>query len=187
MNTTVSKVGNKEITIPEEVKITIDGNEVKIIGPKGQMELELELGIKVEKKEKILKVSRKNDSRRLRSMHGLTRSLIANMIKGVTEGFEKGLELEGTGYRVKLDGKILEFTLGFSHPVRVEPPTGIEFEVENQTAFKVKGIDKGLVGQVAAKIRAIKPPEPYKGKGIRYKGEVVKKKPGKAAKTEAGE
>jgi len=181
----VSKVGNKEIIIPEEVKVVIDGNEIKVIGPKGQLELELELGISVEKKDNILKVSRKNDSRRMRSMHGLTRSLIANMIRGVTEGFEKGLELEGTGYRVKLDGKILEFSLGFSHPVRVEPPKGIEFEVESQTAFKVKGIDKGLVGQTAAKIRAIKPPEPYKGKGIRYKGEMVKKKPGKAAKAEA--
>lgn len=183
----MSKIGKKEINFPETVKIQIFGNEVKVVGPKGELEIKLEPGIIVEIKEDILKVNRKNNSRHLRAMHGLTRSLIANMIKGVTEGFEKVLELQGTGYRVKIDGKGLELALGFSHPVKIKETPGIKFVVEGQNIIKIKGIDKQLVGQIAASTRAIKPPEPYKGKGIRYQGEVVKKKPGKAAKTEAGE
>lgn len=182
----MSKIGKKEITIPDKVKVVIDGNEVKVNGLKGELQIKLEPGISIESKDDTLKVSRKNDSRHLRAMHGLTRSLIANMMQGVTEGFDKTLELQGTGYRVKMDGKGLELTLGFSHPVKVKPIEGIEFEIEGQNIVKIKGIDRQLVGQVAAEIRAIRPPEPYKGKGIRYKDEVVKKKPGKAAKGEAG-
>jgi len=181
----MSKVGKQEITIPETVKITLDGREVRVNGPKGELFLKLENGISVETKNNILKVSRKNDNRHLRAMHGSTRALIANMILGATEGFEKILEIEGTGYRAKMEGQILELSLGFSHPIKFKAKEGVELIVEGQNVIKIKGIDKQLVGQTAAKIRAIKPPEPYKGKGIRYQGEIVKRKVGKAGKTEA--
>jgi len=179
----MSRIGRKPIPVPAGVDVTIDGRTVKVKGPKGELTHVLADPITVERGEDgALYVKRPNDERRSKELHGLSRTLIANMITGVTEGYRKSLEISGTGYRVTAKGKDLEFALGFSHPVVVEAPEGITFTVEKPTLFHVSGIDKQLVGEVAANIRKIRPPEPYKGKGIRYLGEAIRRKAGKAGK-----
>ena len=181
----MSKVGKQAIKIPEGVEVLIEGNKVVVKGKNGTLEKKIgsEIGIKKEGDE--IKLEAKSQSRMARALHGLFRTLVANMIEGVTKGYEKKLELQGVGYRAALEGGKLKLTVGFSHPVIVEAKEGIKIEVEGNNLIKVSGADKQLVGQVAAGIRDIRPPEVYKGKGIRYQGEVVKLKPGKAAKTGA--
>ena len=179
----MSRIGRKPVIIPANVTVDIaEGNNVTVKGPKGTLNYTFhpDMILKVEGNEII--VSRPDDSRTCRAMHGLTRTLLHNMIVGVSEGFSKKLELQGVGYRVALKGKNLDLSLGFSHPVIVEPEEGISFEVPDNTHIIVKGIDNQRVGQVAADIRFLRPPEPYKGKGIRYDGEVVRRKLGKASK-----
>jgi len=181
----LSKVGKQPIKIPEGVTVEIKPSQVIVSGPRGSLTQEIRSEIKVEKKENQILVQPNSQSKLVKSLHGLLRSLIANMIQGVTKGFEKTLELQGVGYRVNLEQENLTLALGFSHPVVVKPPEGIKFQVEGNNLIRVLGIDKQLVGQIAAGIRRIRPPDSYKGKGIRYEGEVIKLKPGKAAKTEA--
>jgi len=170
------------VAIPGGVSIDLDGREVVVKGPRGSLRHTVAEPITVAAQDGALTVARPNDERMSKSLHGLTRTLIANMVIGVNTGYERKLEIHGTGYRVIARGSNLEFALGFSHPVIVEPPAGISFTVENPTRFSVKGIDKQQVGEVAANIRKIRPPEPYKGKGVRYEGEVVRRKAGKAGK-----
>lgn len=180
----MSRIGLKPINIPDNVDVTLDGNVITVKGPKGFLTRELHERPKVELNEKVINVSRLSDSRTDRSLHGLTRSLIFNMVEGVTNGFEKVLEVIGLGYRVELKGKKLVLNVGFSHPVNIDPIEGIDLEVESdreKSTIKVKGIDKEIVGWVASEIRRVKPPEPYKGKGIRYADEYVKRKVGKTA------
>ncbi|WP_410815036.1 50S ribosomal protein L6 [Micromonospora sp. 067-2] len=179
----MSRIGRKSIPVPAGVDITIDGQTVKVKGPKGQLQHTLAEPIKIERAEDgQLSVNRPNDERKAKELHGLSRTLVANMIVGVTEGYRKSLEIAGTGYRVTAKGSDLEFALGFSHPVVVPAPAGITFTVERPTLFHVAGIDKQQVGEVAANIRKIRPPEPYKGKGVKYQGEVIRRKAGKAGK-----
>jgi len=179
----MSRIGRKPIPVPSGVDIDIDGRTVRVKGPKGELKHTLAEPIKAEKAEDgTLAVVRPNDERRAKELHGLSRTLVANMIVGVTEGYRKTLEIAGTGYRVTAKGNDLEFALGFSHPVVVTPPQGIKFSVERPTVFSVEGIDKQQVGEVAANIRKIRPPEPYKGKGVKYQGEVIRRKAGKAGK-----
>jgi len=168
--------------VPGGVTVTIDGARVTVEGPKGTLHQEVDASMTVRLDDAAVRVERPSDQRDHRALHGLTRSLIANMVEGVTNGFEKALDIVGVGYRAALQGKDLEVQVGYSHPVQVPAPEGIEFEVPAQNRIVVRGIDKQLVGQVAANIRAIRKPEPYKGKGIRYEGEYVRKKAGKAAK-----
>jgi large subunit ribosomal protein L6 len=177
----MSKIGEKPIKIPDQVKIEINDTEVVVVGPKGQLTAPLFRLIEVEVKEGEVRVSRKKDNKQAKSLHGLVRSLIENNIIGVTEGYKKTLKLVGTGYRVKKKGQGLELSVGFSHTVTVEPVKDVVLVLEGDDTIHISGIDKQKVGQVAADIRAIKPPEPYKGKGVRYEGEVVKLKPGKTA------
>ena len=177
----MSRIGRKSIPVPAGVDITITGRTVKVKGPKGELSHTVAEPITVEREDGELRVNRPNDERRAKELHGLSRTLVANMIVGVTEGYKKTLEISGTGYRVIARGKDLEFALGFSHPVNVSAPEGITFSVERATQFTVSGIDKQLVGEVAANIRKIRPPEPYKGKGVRYAGEHVRRKVGKRA------
>ena len=179
----MSRIGRKSIPVPAGVEITIDGPTVKVKGPKGSLQHTLAEPITVERGESgELLVTRPNDERKAKELHGLSRTLVANMIVGVTEGYRKSLEINGTGYRVTAKGNDLEFALGFSHPVTVVAPAGITFTVERPTLFHVAGIDKQQVGEVAANIRKIRPPEPYKGKGVKYQGEVIRRKAGKAGK-----
>jgi large subunit ribosomal protein L6 len=179
----MSRIGRKPITVPTGVDVRIDGRTVMVKGPKGQLQHTLAEPITAERGDDgQLYVARPNDERKAKELHGLSRTLVANMVVGVTEGYRKTLEIAGTGYRVQAKGSDLEFALGFSHPVVVTPPDGITFTVERPTIFHVAGIDKQLVGEVAANIRKIRPPEPYKGKGVRYQGEVIRRKAGKAGK-----
>jgi large subunit ribosomal protein L6 len=179
----MSRIGRKPITVPSGVTVDIEGQTVKVKGPKGELSHILAEPISAERGEDgQLYVSRPNDERRAKELHGLSRTLVSNMVVGVTEGYKKSLEIAGTGYRVQQKGSDLEFALGFSHPVVVVPPTGITFTVERPTLFHVAGIDKQQVGEVAANIRKIRPPEPYKGKGVKYQGEVIRRKAGKAGK-----
>lgn len=180
----MSRIGRLPIAIPAGVDVKLDGQQVDVKGPKGSLSLQVSDPITIEKNEAgELQVSRPNDERQNRSLHGLTRTLINNMIVGVTQGYEKKLEIVGVGYRVISKGPTqLEFALGFSHPVIVNAPEGITFTVETPTRFSVSGIDKQLVGETAANIRKIRKPEPYKGKGVRYAGEHVRRKAGKAGK-----
>lgn len=170
------------IDIPGGVEVKIDGRAVTVKGPKGELSLTVASPIEVAIEDNQVVVTRPDDERNSRSLHGLTRTLIANQIVGVTQGYSKGLEVVGTGYRVQAKGSSVEFALGFSHPVTVDPPAGITFTVEGNNKLTVSGIDKQAVGEVAANIRKIRKPEPYKGKGIRYAGEVVRRKAGKAGK-----
>jgi len=179
----MSRIGRSPITVPSNVTVTIDGPTVQVKGPQGSLERTLPEGITVAQEGDTLVVSRPDDERRHRALHGLSRSLVANMVSGVTEGFSKELEIVGVGYRATAKGpNALELALGFSHPVFVDAPDGISFEVPVATRIIVKGIDKEKVGQVAADIRKLRKPEPYKGKGVRYANERVLRKAGKAAK-----
>ena len=177
----MSRIGRKPIAVPDTVTVAVAPGSVAVKGPKGELSQRLSTDMKVEQSDGTVTVERPTDRGEHRALHGLTRSLIANMVEGVTEGFEKRLEIQGVGYRAQLKGKRLEMALGFSHPVSIEPPEGIEFEVPQPTEVIVRGIDKQLVGQVAADIRKRRPPEPYKGKGIRYRDEHVARKVGKRA------
>ncbi len=177
----MSRIGRAPITIPAGVDVTISGNNVAVKGPKGSLSLDVHPDMQVTLEEGVMAVTRPDDSGPNRSLHGLTRSLLANMVTGVTAGFEKKLEIQGVGYRASKKGTDLEILVGYSHPVVVPSPEGIEFDVPAPTQIVVRGIDKQRVGQVAAEIRAIRKPEPYKGKGIRYEGEMVRRKVGKRA------
>jgi large subunit ribosomal protein L6 len=178
----MSRIGKMPIPVPSGVEVTIAGRDVTVKGPKGELSHSIVEPIKVTQADGELVVERPDDERDSKARHGLTRSLVANMVIGVTEGYSKTLEIVGTGYRVQAKGSDLEFALGFSHPVLVKAPEGISFAVEAPTRFVVSGIDKQRVGEVAANIRKIRKPEPYKGKGVRYAGEVVRRKAGKAGK-----
>jgi large subunit ribosomal protein L6 len=177
----MSRIGRKPVLLPEAVTVEIAPGNIAVKGPKGELRQSLSPEMSVEQQDGAVTVARPTDRGEHRALHGLTRSLIANMVEGVTEGFEKRLEIQGVGYRAQLKGKNLELALGFSHPVSVEAPEGIEFEVPQPTEIVIRGIDKQLVGQVTADIRKRRPPEPYKGKGIRYRGEHVHRKVGKRA------
>ena len=177
----MSRIGRQPIEIPDGVDIDVNGPEVTVKGPKGELSQSLVREMKVSIDDGTLTVERPTDRGEHRALHGLTRSLIANMVTGVTEGFERRLQIQGVGYRAQLKGKELEMSLGYSHPVTVEAPEGIEFEVPQPTEVVVRGIDKQLVGEVAARIRKRRPPEPYKGKGVRYADEQVTRKVGKRA------
>ncbi|MCP2260232.1 large subunit ribosomal protein L6 [Streptoalloteichus tenebrarius] len=179
----MSRIGKLPVPVPAGVDVTIDGQVVTVKGPKGTLTHAVPEPITVERAEDGgLLVKRPDDERKSRSLHGLTRTLVNNMVVGVTQGYEKKLEIVGVGYRVQAKGSSLEFALGFSHPVKVDPPQGITFAVESPTKFSVQGIDKQQVGEVAANIRKIRKPEPYKGKGVRYAGENVRRKVGKTGK-----
>jgi large subunit ribosomal protein L6 len=178
----MSRIGRLPIDIPSGVEITIDGQDVAVKGPKGELSLTVKTPIEIAIEDGQLLVTRPNDERESRSLHGLTRTLIANQIIGVTDGYSKGLEVVGTGYRVAAKGDSIEFALGYSHPITVDPPKGISFTVEGNNKLTVSGIDKQAVGEVAANIRKLRKPEPYKGKGVRYAGEVVRRKAGKSGK-----
>jgi large subunit ribosomal protein L6 len=177
----MSRIGKKPIQIPEGVEIDVQPGAVKVKGPKGELSQDVDRDMKVAIDDGTLTVDRPTDRGEHRALHGLTRSLIANMVEGVTDGFERRLEIRGVGYRAQLKGKALEMSLGFSHPVTIQAPEGIEFEVPVPTEVVVRGIDKQLVGETAARIRKSRPPEPYKGKGVRYAGEHVSRKVGKRA------
>jgi large subunit ribosomal protein L6 len=176
----VSRIGKKPISLPAGVKVTVDGNIVTVQGPKGTLAQTLPEGITITEEDNQVVVQRANDNKQQRAFHGLSRALIANMVEGVTNGFEKKLELVGVGYRAQMQGKKLVISIGFSHPVEIDAPEGIEFEVPAPTRITIKGIDKQLVGNTAAHIRAIRKPEPYKGKGIKYENEHIRRKAGKA-------
>lgn len=178
----MSRVGQNPITIPENVKISIDGQRITVEGPKGKMDWAFHPEMRLKRVDGSLVVERATNSRVHRSLHGLTRTLIANMIEGVTRGFQKALELKGTGYRASKSGEKLVLSVGYSRPVEIVPPADIQIEVPSPTSVVVSGIDKQKVGEVAAKIRAVREPEPYLGKGIRYAGEKVRQKEGKAGK-----
>ena len=178
----MSRIGRLPITVPANVELNIDGQQVAVKGPKGELSITVSAPITVSKDENTVTVVRPNDSREARSLHGLTRTLINNMIIGVTEGYEKKLEIHGTGYRVQAKGADLELALGYSHPVKVAAVDGITYSVEGNNKITVAGIDKQHVGEVAANIRKLRKTEPYKGKGIRYAGEIIRRKVGKAGK-----
>jgi large subunit ribosomal protein L6 len=177
----MSRIGKQPIPVPDGVEITIEPELVKVKGPKGELQERVARDIGVEQQNGEVLVSRPTDRGEHRALHGLTRSLIANMVEGVTNGYEKRLEIQGVGYRAQLQGNKLVLALGFSHPIEMEAPAGIEFEVPQPTRIVVRGISKQVVGEVAANIRKQRPPEPYKGKGIRYEGEYVARKVGKRA------
>jgi large subunit ribosomal protein L6 len=177
----MSRIGKQPIAIPDGVEVDVKPGTVKVKGPKGELTQEVSREMKVSLDNGTVTVERPTDRGEHRALHGLTRSLIANMVEGVTDGYERRLEIQGVGYRAQLKGKALEMSLGFSHPVTVQAPEGIEFEVPQPTEVVVRGIDKQLVGEIAARIRKSRPPEPYKGKGVRYAGEHVSRKVGKRA------
>jgi large subunit ribosomal protein L6 len=177
----MSRIGKRPIEIPDGVTVDVGDGVVSVKGPKGELRQDVSAAMRVEQENGTVTVERPSDRGEHRALHGLTRSLIANMVEGVTNGFEKRLEIQGVGYRARLQGKSLELAVGYSHPVSLQPPDGIEFEVPQPTQVVVRGIDKQLVGEVAARVRKQRPPEPYKGKGIRYEGEYVRRKVGKRA------
>jgi large subunit ribosomal protein L6 len=177
----MSRIGKKPISVPEGVTVDVGSGVVSVKGPKGELSQTVDRDMTIALDDGTLSVERPTDRGPHRALHGLTRSLLANMVEGVTDGYEKRLEIQGVGYRARLQGKALELSVGFSHPVSVQAPEGIEFEVPQQTEVIVRGIDKQLVGETAARIRRVRPPEPYKGKGIRYAGEHVRRKVGKRA------
>jgi large subunit ribosomal protein L6 len=179
----VSRIGRMPVEVPQGVVVDIKGSYIRVKGPKGQLEHTFPAAMKISLKDGIVSVDRPSDERNYRALHGMTRALINNMVTGVSQGFEKVLEVNGVGYRAEMNGKNLVINVGFSHPVDVEPPEGISFDVETRARLiKVQGYDKAQVGQVAADIRKIRPPEPYKGKGIKYLNEKIRMKAGKAGK-----
>lgn len=177
----MSRIGRRPIAIPDGVTVAVDGRRVEVKGPKGQLDWELPEGISLRVEEKVARLERSGDDRKSRALHGLAGALVANMVRGVSEGFSKSLELVGVGYRAAAKGRGVELSLGFSHPVYYEPPEGVKIDVASPTKLVVSGVDKQKVGQVAAEIRRFRPPEPYKGKGIRYEGEEIRRKAGKAS------
>ena len=178
----MSRIGRLPIAVPAGVEVAIDGRRVTVSGPKGSLSRDLHPDMRLTREDGTIVVSRPSEQKTHKQLHGLTRTLVNNMVVGVTTGYRKGLEITGVGYRAALVGRRLQLSLGYSHQVEIEPPEGVSFEVENPTKLAVLGIDKELVGQVAAKVRASRKPEPYKGKGVRYAGEVVRRKAGKAGK-----
>ena len=178
----MSRIGKRPITVPNQVTVTIDGRHVAVKGPKGSLERDLPFLIEVEQDGNTLNVLRMNESRPARQLHGLSRTLVSNMVEGVSQGFQKRLQIQGVGYRAQAQGNKLTLNVGYSKPVEITMPEGIQVAVERNTEVTVSGIDKEVVGNVAAKIRDVRPPEPYKGKGIRYFGEVIRRKAGKAGK-----
>ncbi|HHT01331.1 MAG TPA: 50S ribosomal protein L6 [Firmicutes bacterium] len=178
----MSRVGRLPVAVPAGVEVKLDGHKITVKGPKGVLARELHCDMQVSLEENEITVKRPSDAREHRALHGLTRSLVANMVEGVTSGFQKKLELVGTGYRASMSGDKLVLAVGYSHPVEIVPPDGVEIEVPSPTAIIVKGYDKEKVGQTAAQIRAVREPEPYLGKGIRYAGEIVRRKVGKTGK-----
>jgi len=178
----MSRIGRLPIPVPSGVDVTIDGRQVTVKGPKGTLSRALHPDITVSREDGTLVVTRPTEQKTHKQLHGLTRTLVNNMVVGVTDGYRKGLEITGVGYRAALSGKKLQLNLGYSHQIEIDPPEGITFEVENPTRLAVVGIDKELVGQIAAKVRATRKPEPYKGKGVRYAGEYIRRKAGKAGK-----
>lgn len=178
----MSRIGKKPVVIPDGVDVSIDNNQVVVKGPKGTLTRTFHPNIQIKKEENQIIVERPNDDRQNRALHGTTRSLIANMVEGVSQGFSKSLVLAGVGYRAQKQGNRLVLAVGYSHPVEIEPEDGVEIEVPSQTQIVVKGIDKEKVGELAANIRAVRPPEPYNGKGIRYSDEQIRRKEGKAGK-----
>ena len=179
----MSRIGNRPVTVPNGVEIDItDGNAVTVKGPKGTLTQNLSPNMSLTRDNGTVVVARPNNERENRSLHGLTRTLLNNMVVGVTDGYKRDLEIQGVGYRAALDGKILVLSVGFSHPVRMTPPDGVSYTLDGNTRLSVVGIDKQLVGEEAARIRRVRPPEPYKGKGIRYAGEQVRRKAGKTGK-----
>jgi large subunit ribosomal protein L6 len=181
----MSRIGFQPIPVPDGVDVKIEPGLVTVKGPKGELNQKVNPQLEITRDNGTLHVKRPSEKRQFQQLHGLTRTLVANMIQGVTQGYSKKLEIHGVGYRAALEGKTLVLSVGYSHPVRVEPEPGIEFSLESQTRITVSGIDKQLVGEQAARIRRIRPPEPYKGKGIRYEGERVRRKAGKAGKVGA--
>jgi large subunit ribosomal protein L6 len=177
----MSRIGRRPIELPDSVSVTVDPGRVMVAGPLGELQQQVPLRMTIEREDGRLVVKRPTDRGDDRALHGLTRTLVANMVEGVTKGFEKRLQIQGVGYRAALRGTSLELNVGFSHPVVIEPPRGVSFEVPTPTEVTVKGIDKQQVGQIAAEVRKVRPPEPYKGKGIRYEGEYVRRKVGKRA------
>jgi large subunit ribosomal protein L6 len=177
----MSRIGRRPIELPDSVNVTVDPGRVMVAGPLGELQQQVPLRMTIEREDGQLVVKRPTDRGDDRALHGLTRTLVANMVEGVTKGFEKRLQIQGVGYRAALRGTSLELNVGFSHSVVIEPPRGISFEVPTPTEITVKGIDKQQVGQIAAEVRKVRPPEPYKGKGIRYEGEYVRRKVGKRA------
>ncbi len=177
----MSRIGRQPIQVPAGVLVSVDPGRVTVSGPKGELRTAVPQRMKIEQEEGVITVNRPTERGDDRALHGLTRTLVANMVEGVTNGFEKRLEIQGVGYRAAMSGTNLELQVGYSHPVRITPRQGIEFEVPAPTQVIVRGIDKQLVGQTAAEIRKVRPPEPYKGKGIRYEGEYVRRKVGKRA------
>ena len=178
----MSRIGKLPITVPSKVTVTIDGSHVAVKGPKGELSRILSKEVTVELEGDTLLVKRRDESRPARQMHGLSRTLVANMVEGVSQGFQRRLEIQGVGYRAQVQGRTLTLNVGYSHPVIIEPPDGVTIAVETNTNVIVSGFNKEEVGNTAAKIRAVRPPEPYKGKGIRYAGEVVRRKAGKTGK-----
>ncbi len=178
----MSRIGRLPITVPSGVDVTIDGRNVTVTGPKGSLSRALHPDMTVSREDGTIVVTRPTEQKTHKQLHGLTRTLVNNMVVGVTDGYRKGLEITGVGYRAALNGRKLTLNLGYSHPIEIDPPEGITFEVENPTRLAVVGIDKELVGQIAAKIRSTRKPEPYKGKGVRYSGEYIRRKAGKAGK-----
>lgn len=178
----MSRIGKRPIPIPAKVTVTIAGQQVAVKGPKGELSRILPAEVEVTQEGEALLVKRRNDSRVARQRHGLSRTLVANMVEGVSQGFQRRLEIQGVGYRAQVQGRNLTLNVGYSNPVQIAPPEGIQLAVENNTNVLISGIDKEIVGNIAAQIRAVRPPEPYKGKGIRYAGEMVRRKAGKAGK-----
>ncbi len=178
----MSRIGRLPITVPAGVDVTLDGTFITVTGPRGTLSRTLTDRITVEREDQRILVTRPSEDKTTKSLHGLTRSLVANMVEGVTNGYRKNLEITGVGYRAALQGTKLQLNLGYSHPIEIDPPAGIGFEVESPTKVAVVGIDKELVGRIAAQVRSTRKPEPYKGKGVRYAGEVIRRKAGKAGK-----
>ncbi len=178
----MSRIGRLPIPVPSGVDVTIDGRNVTVTGPKGSLSRALHPDMTVSREDGTIVVTRPTEQKTHKQLHGLTRTLVNNMVVGVTDGYRKGLEITGVGYRAALNGRKLQLNLGYSHPIEIDPPAGISFEVENPTRLAVVGIDKELVGQIAAKVRSTRKPEPYKGKGVKYAGEKIRRKAGKAGK-----
>ena len=178
----MSRIGRLPISVPSNVDVTIDGRNVTVKGPKGSLSRVLHPDMTLSREDGSLVVTRPTEQKTHKQLHGLTRTLVNNMVVGVTDGYRKGLEITGVGYRAQLVGQKLQLSLGYSHPIEIDPPAGIAFEVENPTRLAVTGIDKELVGHVAARVRQMRKPEPYKGKGVRYTGEVIRRKAGKSGK-----